>query len=50
MADPMDDVGAPCTLVAQQVRAGTLKTGSLSTYRSPKVAIFGLSILVGLFR
>lgn len=46
----MDDVGVPCTLVAQQVRAGTLETGRLATYRSHKVAIFGLSILVGLFR
>lgn len=50
MADPVSDVGVPCTLVAPQVRAGTLETGSLATYRSHKVAVFGLSILVGLYR
>ena len=50
MVDPVSDAGVPWTLVAQEVRAGTLEAGNLATYRSRKVAIFGLPILIGLFR
>lgn len=48
IVDPMDDLGAPSTPVAQQFRAGSYETCILTTYRSHKGAASDLLILVGL--